>query len=129
MDSKQRASVFAVCSAFTLAVCKFSVGWISGSMAVVASGLDSLSDVFMSAVNFFAIKKGAEPADQRHPYGHGKAESISASIQALVIIGSGAIIIYKAVQKFIHGDTISYSRYDFAVMCLSLAFSFLISGV
>ena len=129
MDVKQKASTFAICSALTLAVCKFSVGMLSGSMAVVASGLDSLSDVFMSALNLFAIRKGAQPADHSHPYGHQKAESISASIQALVIIGSGVFIIYKAIQEFIRGDSIRYSGFDFGVMILSLAFSFVISTV
>jgi ferrous-iron efflux pump FieF len=129
MDIKQKASAFAIFSALLLAVCKSLVGFFSGSMAVVASGLDSLSDVFMSGINFFAIKKAAEPADAEHPYGHAKAESISASTQALVIIGSGVFIIYKSVRHFIAGDKIGYSGLDFGVMCLSLAVSFVISIV
>jgi len=129
MNIKQKASAFAVASAFVLSVTKFSVGTMSGSMTVLSSGLDSLLDVFMSAMNFFAIKKAAEPADESHPYGHGKAESIAASIQALVIIFTGAFIIYKAAQKFIHKEAIFYSGLDLGVMCLSLVFSLLISSV
>jgi cation diffusion facilitator family transporter len=129
MDIKQKASAFAVLSAFVLAVCKFSVGLMSGSMAVVSSGLDSLLDVIMSAMNFFAIKKAAEPADKDHPYGHGKAESIAASIQALVIIATGGFIIYKTAVEFARKKEIVYSGLDLGVMCLSLAFSFLISLV
>jgi ferrous-iron efflux pump FieF len=98
-------------------------------MAVVSSGLDSLLDVFMSAMNFFAIKKAAAPADKGHPYGHGKAESIAGSLQALVIISTGAFIIYKAVGEFLEKSVIRYSRLDLGVMCLSLAFSFVISTV
>ena len=64
MDIKQKASIFAVVCALGLAASKFFVGLMSGSMAVVASGLDSLLDVFMSAMNFLAIRNG-RPACRR----------------------------------------------------------------
>lgn len=127
MDIKQKASAFAVGSALVLSVAKFSVGLMSGSMAVVSSGLDSVLDVFMSAMNFFAIRKASQPADDSHPYGHGKAESIASSVQAITIIFTGAFIIYKAVQKLVRKEDILYSGFDLGVMCLSLAFSLLIA--
>lgn len=129
METKQKASAFAVASALTLSLSKCFVGMLSGSMAVVASGFDSILDVFMSAMNFLAIRKADQPADQSHPYGHGKAESIAASVQALVIISTGIFIIYKAVQKFLLKEAINYSVLDLGVMCLSLSFSFVISTV
>lgn len=129
MEAKQKASAFAASSAFILSLCKFFVGMLSGSMTVVASSLDSLLDVFMSAMNFLAVRKADQPADQSHPYGHGKAESIAASVQAVVIISTGIFIIYKAVQKYLLKEAIAYSILDLAVMCLSLAFSLLISIV
>jgi cation diffusion facilitator family transporter len=129
MDIKQKASVFAVSSAFVLALSKFSVGLVSGSMAVISSGLDSLLDVFMSAMNFFAIRKAAQPADEEHPYGHGKAESIAGSMQAVVIISTGGYIIYKAGVRLLAGSAIQYSGMDLGIMSLSLVFSFAISFV
>lgn len=129
MEAKQKASAFAAASALLLSVSKFFVGMLSGSMAVVASGLDSLLDVFMSGMNFLAIRKADQPADHSHPYGHGKAESIAASVQAVVIISTGVFIIYKALQKFLSKAVIVYSVFDLAVMCLSLAFSLVISMV
>jgi len=83
MEVKQKASAFAVCTSLALAVAKFAVGLVSGSMTVVSSGLDSLLDVFMSGMNLFAIRKAAQPADDDHQYGHGKAESIAGTIQAV----------------------------------------------
>ena len=129
IDLKQKASGFAVCASLALAAAKFVVGMASGSMTVVSSGLDSLLDVFMSAMNFFAIKKAAEPADDEHHYGHGKAESIAASTQAMVIVLTGAFIIYKAAEQFVKGGVIAYSSWDVGVMCISLVFSLLISSV
>jgi ferrous-iron efflux pump FieF len=112
-----------------LAACKFSVGVFSGSMAVISSGLDSLLDVFMSAMNFVAIKNAAKPADRSHPYGHGKIEDLAALAQSSVIILTGAAIVYQAVHKFIKKGVITYSSFDLPVMCLSLVFSFFIAAI
>jgi ferrous-iron efflux pump FieF len=129
MDIKQRASLFAVASACLLAAAKFCVGLVSGSMTVVSSGLDSLMDVFMSAMNLFAIKKAAKPADHDHQYGHGKVEDLAAIVQSLVIIFTGGMIIHKSVHSYLYHGRITYSGYDLAVMGLSLLFSLAISMV
>ena len=129
MEIKQKASLFAIISASILALSKFAVGLISGSMAVAASGLDSLLDVIMSGMNFFAIKKAAEPADLDHQYGHGKAEDIAAVIQSFVIIFTGIVIFHNVIDKFLHKEVITYSIFDLGVMILSLAFSAGISTV
>jgi ferrous-iron efflux pump FieF len=129
MDIKQKASLFAILSASALAVSKFFVGLVSGSLAVMSSGLDSLLDVFMSTMNLFAIRKAAKPADHEHQYGHGRTEDLAAVIQAAVIIATGGTIIYKAVEKFLRKGAIAYSSFDLEVMLLSLAFSIAISQV
>jgi len=129
MDIKQKASLFAASSALVLAGSKFAAGLVSGSMAVVSSGLDSLIDVFMSIMNFVAIRKAAEPADDSHEYGHTKAEDVAGLIQSLVIVCSGSIIIYRAVVEFIEHKTIAYSVFDFSTMAFSLAFTVVISVV
>jgi cation diffusion facilitator family transporter len=129
MDIRQKASLAAISMASVLAASKFSVATFSGSMAVTSSGLDSLLDVFMSAINFLAIRKAAEPADQSHQYGHYKIEDLAAVTQSLIIILSGSTIMYKAVLKFLSHGTIVYSGLDLGVMLLSLGFSFFISRV
>lgn len=128
MDIKQKASIFAVSSALILAGSKFSVGHFSGSMAVVSSGLDSLLDVFMSAMNFLAIRKAAQPPDPSHHYGHGKVENLAAIFQSLVILFSGSYIIYLSVVKFFGHQKIHYTVWDLGVMIVSLGFSFIISN-
>ena len=129
MDIKQKASLFAIGSAFILAGSKFFVGLTSGSMAVASSGLDSLLDVFMSALNFLAIKKAAQPPDLTHPYGHGKAENLAAVGQSLVIMFTGGFIIYKTAEKYFLNQSIVYSLLDLGVMFLSLLFSFIVSTI
>ncbi len=129
MDVKQKASLFAIISAFILAGSKFSVGLFSGSMAVASSGLDSLLDVFMSAMNFLAIKKANQPPDRTHHYGHGKVENLAATAQSVVIVCTGGFIIFKAVQEYFGQEGITYSGLDLGVMVLSLIFSFMISTI
>lgn len=127
MDVKQKVALLAAASALVLAAGKCTIGLFSGSMTVVSSGLDSLLDVFMSAMNFYAIGKASKPADDEHRYGHGKAEDLAGVFQSLVIVLSGTFIIGKAVHTFLHKGTISYSFFDFFAMCLSLVFSLVIS--
>lgn len=127
IEMKQRVALFAAASALILAAGKITIGHFSGSMAIVSSGVDSLLDVFMSAMNFYAIKKASEPADELHQYGHGKAEDIAGTFQSVVIVVSGVYIIAKSVHAYIDKQPISYTFLDFFIMCLSLVFSFVIS--
>lgn len=126
MDVKQKASLFAALTALVLAASKFAVGIASGSLAIISSSLDSLLDVFMSGMNFFAIRKAGKPADDSHQYGHGKAEDLAAVAQSVVIVFSGSFIIYKAIESYLQNVTITYSSYDFLVMIISLLLSFAI---
>ena len=129
MDNKQKASLFAAGTALALASSKFAIGLGSGSMAVVSSALDSLLDVFMSTMNFFAIRKAAEPPDHLHQYGHSKIEDFAGLVQSLVIVFSGSVIIYRAAQSFLRKETISYSSLDFVIMGISLLFTIAICTV
>ena len=123
MDIKQKASLFAAGTALALASSKFAVGLGSGSMAVVSSALDSLLDVFMSFMNFIAIRKAMQPPDEDHQYGHSKIEDFAGLMQSLVIVFSGSVIIYRAVQAFFQNKMISYSSLDFLIMGISLVFT------
>jgi cation diffusion facilitator family transporter len=126
MDIRQKASITAISLAFILAISKFIVGFASNSMAVVSSGLDSLLDVFMSSLNLFAIWKASQPADESHQYGHGKVEDMAQVVQAVVIVISGMLIIYRSVDQFFRNEIITYSVFDVSVMVLSLVFTFVI---
>lgn len=120
--------MFAIGSAGMLATGKLITGFFSGSMAVVSSGVDSLLDVSMSAMNFLAIRKAGQPADQTHHYGHGKVENLAAILQSMVIVFSGSFIIWASARKFLDFQPIRYSWLDLGIMLFSLGFSFFISA-
>jgi len=81
-----------------LAVVKVVIGSLAGSLALVADGVHSLSDVATDAVVLLGLRLGSKGPDQSHPYGHGRAETFSAGLIALVLIFVGGAMIYYATM-------------------------------
>ncbi len=91
------ASVFVAC----ILICLKLVGWwITHSVSLQASLIDSLLDAFASLVNMFAIYHALKPADAEHRFGHGKAESLAALGQSFFIGGSSLWLFYEAINRF-----------------------------
>lgn len=102
-NPKIRAAAVSITSAILLAAIKIVVAFTSGSMAVMASAVDSLLDIVMSGVNFLAIRHAEQPADECHPFGHGKFETLATIFQALVILATGSWIVYEAGNRLYSG--------------------------
>jgi cation diffusion facilitator family transporter len=102
-DLASRAAALSFTSNFALMIVKLTVGVLTGSIAVLSDGIDSAQDVAASTFVFISIRVGSHPADEEHPYGHGKAESLAAVGQALLIAGGAAYIVVRALQRFIDG--------------------------
>lgn len=79
-----------------LAIIKIAVGLLAASLALVADGVHSLSDLATDAVLLLGVRLGAKEPDGSHPYGHGRAETLSAGLIALVLIFVGGAMIYYA---------------------------------
>jgi cation diffusion facilitator family transporter len=124
MSPEKRATIVASSVATILTIVKFAIGVASGSVAVLASAIDSLLDTLISIFNFFAIKKSEEKADDNFQYGKGKVQAIAAVIEGTIITISGLYIIYEAVQKAIHGSTTTLLTPAIFVMFLSLIVTF-----
>lgn len=71
-----------------LLVVKLAAWWVTGSVSLLASLIDSMLDIAASLVNLFVVRYSLQPADREHTYGHGKAESLAALAQAMFISGS-----------------------------------------
>ena len=81
-----------------LSVVKVVIGSLAGSLALLADGVHSLSDVATDAVVLLGLRLGSKEPDQSHPYGHGRAETFSAGLIALVLIFVGGAMIYYATM-------------------------------
>ncbi len=99
MSPQKRATLVSSSVATILVVVKLVIGVASGSVAVLASAIDSLLDTLVSIFNFFAIKKSEEHPDEVYQYGKGKIQAIAAVIEGTVISISGLYIIYVAIEK------------------------------
>lgn len=86
---------------FVLAVVKFSGGILGGTYALIADGMESLLDVFSSALVWAGFRVAARPPDENHPYGHGKAEPLAAMAVGLGILGASVWIGIHAVHEII----------------------------
>ena len=106
---------------------KVAVAAVTGSISITAQAVDSFLDLFAIAITFLAVGIAARPADEKHPFGHGKAEDIAAVVQAMLIFAAGGLIIYSAVLRIITGTTIELTEAGMGVMLVSIVASILLS--
>ncbi|WP_297810857.1 cation diffusion facilitator family transporter [uncultured Helicobacter sp.] len=120
MSLQRQATIVSSFTAFILIVVKFVVGILSGSVAILASAIDSLLDLSASLFNLYAVTKAEKPADSDFNYGRGKIESLAAVIEGSVILVSGIFILYQSFKKLIFGGELAHLDYSLYVMIFSL---------
>lgn len=94
-----KASGISIAGNVFLSILKIVVGWLSGSLAVVADGIDSLSDVFTSIITLVTARIISRPPNRRHPYGYDKADTIASKLVAFVIFFAGAQLAISTVHN------------------------------
>jgi cation diffusion facilitator family transporter len=98
-----------VISNILLTLGKLFIGWYGNSDAVFADGIHSAADVFASVIVLLVIKIANKPADNEHPYGHGKAEVIVSGIVGILLFLVSIYVIYEGIAGFFHEvETPSY---------------------
>lgn len=126
--SPKTVTLIASSTAFILAVVKLIVGILSGSVAVLASAIDSLLDVMISVFNFFALHQSEQPANKKFNYGYGKIQSLASLLEGTIIAISGAYILYEAINKFISKEHILELSQTIGVMIFSLIVTAMLVG-
>ncbi len=119
-SKERRATVVATITATFLALVKLIIGFMSGSVAVLASAMDSILDTAISIFNFFAIKKAEEEADENFNYGKGKIQAIAGVIEGVIITISGLYIIYEGIAKLIYKKETTMLGVSVSVMIISI---------
>lgn len=94
-----RTVIFSMLGNIALVAIKFVAGIFGNSYALIADGIESVVDVFASILVLFGIKYSARPADDNHPYGHGKAEPLITFLVVGFLIISAATIAWQAIQN------------------------------
>ncbi|MBN3582954.1 cation transporter [Algoriphagus aestuarii] len=93
-----RTVIFSMLGNVALASIKFLAGIFGNSYALIADGIESVVDVFASILVLVGLRYAHRPADENHPYGHGKAEPLITFLVVAFLILSAATIAYQAIQ-------------------------------
>lgn len=120
---KIRAARISMATATGLTLLKLVTGFLTGSMAVLSSAIDSLLDIVMSVANFLAIRQAEQPPDPKHPFGHGKFETLATIVQALAIGLSGGWVCYESGRRLLTGITLGHLEGGMAVLAFSAVVS------
>ncbi len=102
-----------------LLITKAIAWYITGSVAILTDAFESIVNVTAGLIGVYSLYISAKPKDQDHPYGHGKAEFISAAIEGSLISIAGLIIIYEAVNNLVHPHEIKKLDYGIILVVIS----------
>ncbi len=120
MRIEKKATLISTVVAFLLVTFKLAAGIISGSVAVLASAIDSLLDMVVSLFNYFALHNSDKEPDENFNFGRRKLEPLAAVIEGTIISLSALFILYTAVSKFVQGSVIEHLDLSIGVMVASL---------
>ncbi|GAB6073758.1 cation diffusion facilitator family transporter [Nautilia lithotrophica] len=126
MSLPRLATTIATISAFVLAVSKVIIGIMTGSVAVIASAIDSLLDMVISIFNNIAVRVSESKPSKKFNYGKGKIEGLAALFEGLFISASGLYIIYEGIRKIIDHEPIVKINLSIYVMIFSMLVTFLL---
>ena len=128
-NKKQKAALVSNISNFSLVIGKFVIGFVSGSVSILAEAIHSTIDLIASAIAFVSIKIASEPADKRHQYGHGKFEDMSGLIEGELIFVAAGWIIYEAIHQILfHKAKVEFLGVGIIVMAVSALTNFFVSS-
>ena len=103
-----------------LTVAKFLIGTLTNSIAITADAVNNLSDAGSSAVTLFSFKAANRPADDEHPFGHGRLEYIAALGVAFLILMMGFELVRSSIDKILHPKALAFSVPALIVLILSI---------
>lgn len=127
MDADTKKSIAAISSVIwsaLLTAMKFVVGIITGSLGILSEALHSALDLVAALGSLVAVKIAARPADNEHPYGHGKIENLMALVETLLLLATAAWVVVEATERLLSDNPealhVETSIWAFVVVVVSL---------
>ena len=111
-------------SIFLLAI-KFAAYYLTHSVSILTDALESIVNVAAGFIGWYSLFVAAKPSDKDHPYGHGKAEFISAAVEGTLILAAAVIIIYNAVKNLLYPVAISELDYGMLLVAVTAIINFI----
>jgi cation diffusion facilitator family transporter len=129
---KSKAALTSVVSNTFLILVKVVAGLLTGSISLIAEAIHSSIDLAAAVIAFISVRVSDKPADEQHPFGHGKAENISGVAEAILIFVAAGIIIYEAaqrIQRIITGKPLELPQLDIGlgIMAVSIVVNIVVS--
>jgi len=116
----RRATRLAISAAALLMLSKGAIAFWSGSLALLASSLDSGLDVLASGINALFLRHAHTPADEGHPFGHGKAEGVASFVQGILISISGIGLLGESIRRILSGTHVDHLGPGIAILAISI---------
>jgi ferrous-iron efflux pump FieF len=123
---RRRATYASVGVAAVLIAAKLVAYFLTDSVAMLSSLLDSTIDLVASLVTVYGVASALRPPDREHRFGHGKAEPLAALAQAAFITGSSVLLGYEALDRFYHPHAIENENLGYGVMALAIALTLIL---
>ena len=125
---KIKVARLSIISNSILIVAKLVIGTVMGSVSIISEAAHSGVDLMAAVIAFVSVKKSGKPADREHPYGHGKIENISGTVEAVLILLAAGWIIYEAVMRFFHPKPLESVGWGVGVMFFSCLVNLAVSS-
>lgn len=114
------AGIVGICCNLILFGAKIGVGFMTGSISIMADAFNNLSDAASSIVGYVGMKMAQKPADEGHPFGHGRIEYISAFIVAFIVIQVGFSLLKTSLGKILHPEELTFGIISVGILMLSV---------
>jgi cation diffusion facilitator family transporter len=124
---KTGVALLSVCSNSTLVGLKLAVGLSIGSVSVISEAIHSAVDLVAAIIALLAVRHSGRPADEEHPYGHGKFENISGTVEALLIFVAAIWIVWEAIHKLLKPQPIEALGWGVGIMLASAVLNTVVS--
>ncbi|MFF2017464.1 cation diffusion facilitator family transporter [Paenibacillus sp. NPDC058177] len=126
MNGSKTAFLSVLSNTFIVSL-KLVIGIVTGSVAIISEAIHSALDLVASLIAFISVRISARSADKGHPYGHGKVENISGTVETLLIFVAGIWIIYECVHKIMNPTEIALPFLGILVMVVGGGVNFVVS--
>lgn len=118
------AGIVGIVSNLLLFILKFSIGFLSGSIAITADAFNNFTDMASSAITMIGFKLASMPADEEHPFGHGRLEYLSALIVAFMVMFVGIKFVQTSFERIMNPVAVEFSLIPFILLLCSMAVKF-----
>jgi len=128
-NPKARIEVIAICSNSLLVAGKILTGILTGSVGIIAEAIHSGIDLVPSLIAFTSVSISHRPADKEHRYGHGKAENIAGTIEAILIFIAAVMILEQAYKRIMGGGQVENALLGVIVMAVATVVNIIVSQI